>query len=118
MTPLNPELADRVAFLLNGIEKVGLNHILRLLVWEIDEHSVAGIVTAVPEDVRTELRALSESMPRTEEQWHEWFDMFIETAEFDRSMTAERHAQVRHDTQRLTRRGVEALRRYFETYAA
>ena len=119
MPPLTPQLADRVRFILKGFadDKFRMPHCTRLLIWEIDESSVAGVLEVVPSEVRAALRAESESMPRTEAGWEQWIDIYVVQLEFSPTTPPEEIVQWQRDAKRDTRRGIEALRSYFEKHA-
>jgi hypothetical protein len=112
---LTPQLEQRILYILNELksDKIGINDVIRPLLWEIDKQNVEGVMSIVPALVRDALRGEAGAMPRTEAEWSEWHDVFLLCAQWDRKLTREEIERQRLDYEQRTRRGIEALRVYF-----
>jgi len=112
---LTPQLEQRVLYILDGLksDKIEINHTVRLLLWEIDNQNVEGVMRIVPTHVRDALRNEAQAMPWTEAEWSQWHDLFLLCAQYDRNVTREQIERQRLDYEQRTRRGIEALRVYF-----
>jgi len=113
------ELEKRVRHILGGLEsgKLQFNHAVNLLLDGIEQRTVESVMGMVPTPVYDALKSMTDGMPRTEDGWAKWQDVFIRCgAVYDPKVSAESLEQQFLNSERRTRRAVEALREYFATH--
>lgn len=113
--PLTPEDRTRVLKILDYLRsnEIVLNHAVNLLLGEIEKDTAADVLSLLPPQVYDAIRDVTDGMPRTEEQWANWIDIGIRCAEYDPNIRPEELEKGFQDSERQTRRAIEALREYF-----
>lgn len=116
---LTPELEKRIRSILDWLrlDKIEINHTMRLLGWEIDQDNVNDVMEIVPPKVHEALKELVAAMPHSDAEWEQWIDLYATTLEFLPTTPPEQIVQWQQEAKRDTRRGIEALRSYFERHA-
>ena len=96
MATINPELKQDIQNILNRLERgnIEINHTLRLLLSEIDDHNVDGIAALLPPSVLEELKTLALAMPHSDAEWDKYIDIALCTMCFDPSVTKEQIDQM------------------------
>jgi hypothetical protein len=116
---LTPEIEKRVRAILDYLrsDKIVLNHAVNLLTAVIERHIVEDVMRMVPAPIYDELKMTADNMPRTEETWAKWQDISIRCgAVYDPRISNELLDQGFLESERQTRRAVEALREYFANH--
>jgi hypothetical protein len=116
MATITAEQEKEIQRTLDSLAKgnIEINHAMRLLLREMDGHSVEGIAPMLPASVLEELKKLAWAMPHSDAQWDKYVDNALGTACFDPSVTKEQMDEMIVKSKQATRRAIEALRRYFE----
>jgi hypothetical protein len=116
---VTPEIEKRVRAILDysRSDKIPLNHAVNLLTAVIERHTVEDVMSMVPAAIYDKLKVMADNMPRTKEAWTKWIDISIRCgAVYDPGISNELLEQGYLESERQTRRAVEALREYFANH--